>query len=676
MFELILVTFLGLLFGSFIFFGLDDLFIDFYYLFVAKSKGKSRVSVKQLSVGRLQLIAVLIPAWHEASVIGKMLETSIDLIIYPRSKYHFFIGCYPNDEATTRAVQEASRKFPNIHPVMNQRAGPTNKADNLNSLYRGLVKYEAEVNTKFKIVVVQDAEDVIHPLSLRLFNYLIPLVDMLQIPVFPFEPPGTIKGFFAYLTQGTYADEFAENHLHAMIVREQLRTFVPSAGVGTAVRREVLDEMAKTGAPFDTKQLTEDYEFALRLKSLGYKTHFFFEGVERLLPDGKTVKERIAIREMFPNTFREAVRQKCRWIYGITFQAHDTRGPKVRNWKDAYVLYRDAKARWANLILGPAYIVLLCSFGLLLYSYLTGIPIWYYPMMDAWQVVFILSIITAVFALERQLVRGLAVADIYGAKQAVMAVLIPPLLPIRVIWGNLINFAATMRAWRIALFGTSAQRRRWAKTDHRVYASEIFLKAYKHKLGDLALQNKVINSKQLREILLKQRQTGKKLGKLLLDENLVDEVAYTRLLSQHFNLDYLNLTPASTDPSLAQLIPYNIAATFRLVPLAASRTTMVIATPEPLAYKVIDSLVLETKRRIIQVLSPSLAVDRALRVVYSAGSLTARTRLGRKLLQAGLIDEYQLIEALQIQEKTGRRLGDILVGLGYIESGSIERIMR
>lgn len=675
MLEFALWILLILLSCSFIIFSLDEVFVDFYYWFIARSKSQWRVSFNQINTGRLQPIAILIPAWQEASIICEMLETSLDLINYPKSKYHIFVGCYPNDEPTIQAVQEASQKFYNVHLVVNPKAGPTNKADNMNSIIQGLINYETEFNIKFDIVVLQDAEDVIHPLSLKLFNYLIPPVDMLQLPVFPFDPPGTIKGFFTHLTQGTYADEFAENHLRIMVVRNQLRTFVPSAGVGTALRREVLEEISATSAPFDTSQLTEDYELALRLKSLGYKTYFFLEGVERLLPNGETITERIAIREFFPNTFQAATRQKERWIYGITFQAPRTQRKMIRNWADNYAMYRDIKARWANLIIGPGYLVLLFTLGVLLYSYFTGTTPWYdTSSAKAWETVYLLSIIATALAAERQIMRGLALAELYGARQALMAMLIPPLLPIRMIWGNVINFVATLRAWQIFLFGTPAQRKKWAKTEHREYAPESFLRAYKRKLGDLALQNKIISSQQLYELLSQQKLTGKPLGKLMLEQNMVDETTYTQLLSQHYNLDYLNLTAESIDPALAHLLPYRMASDFHVVPLVASRTTTVVATPEPLTDEIIDALQTMTKRQITQILAPAAAINRALEIMYSSESSAAHTRLGRRLLQAGIIDEFQLIEALQIQANTERRLGDILVSLGYVQREQIDMV--
>lgn len=678
--EIIFIVSVGTLACLFIFFTLDDFFVDCYYWLVARWRSQWRITIPRLDSVRPKSVAILIPTWQESTVIGKMLEASIDLINYPKFKYHIFVGCYPNDQPTIQAVVETSQKFPNVHLVMNPQPGPTNKADNLNSLYQGLISWEAKLRTKFDIVVLQDAEDVVHPTSLKLFNYLIPPVDMIQLPVFPFEPPETITGFFTYLTRGTYADEFAENHLRVLTVRDSLQTFVPSAGVGTAIRREVLDEladMAEEGKPFDIEHLTEDYEFALRLRSMGYRTSFFLEGVQRVLPDGKTVTERIATREFLPNTFWGAVRQKGRWIYGITFQAPRMRRGERRKLIDHYVIYRDTKARWANLALGPGYLVLLFALGVLIYTSITGSFPWHVAQFpEAWQIVYVLSIIATAFAIERQLMRGLAIAEIYSVKQAAMAMLLPPLLPIRLVWGNVVNFVATLRAWRLFFFGTPAQKTRWAKTDHREYAPEKFLQAYKRKLGDIALQVGAISPEHLSQILTKQKGTGKRLGDILLSEQAITESQLTQLLSEHFNLDYLDLQPRLIDPGLSRLVSHDLAATFQVVPVVADSKTLVVATPRPLDEKVIDALSFAANRRVTVVLSPPSAVDKARAVLYPGAVVSPAARLGSLLLEAGTITDYQLVEAFRVQEKTGRRLGDILVSLGYITQPQIDAAVR
>ncbi len=49
--------------------------------------------------------------------------------------------------------------------------------------------------------------------------------------------------------------------------------------------------------------------------------------------------------------------------------------------------------------------------------------------------------------------------------------------------------------------------------------------------------------------------------------------------------------------------------------------------------------------------------------------------LGKMLLDAGFIDERQLNEGLELQESTGRRIGDILVEKGYITQDEMMRVL-
>nr|BFE97275.1 hypothetical protein GCM10020185_78110 [Pseudomonas brassicacearum subsp. brassicacearum] len=79
----------------------------------------------------------------------------------------------------------------------------------------------------FAGVVLHDSEDVLHPLELRLFNYLLPRKDMIQLPVVSLE-----RNWYEWVA-GVYMDEFAEWHGKDLVVRESMTDTVPSAGVGT-----------------------------------------------------------------------------------------------------------------------------------------------------------------------------------------------------------------------------------------------------------------------------------------------------------------------------------------------------------------------------------------------------------------------------------------------------------
>src|SRR5690606_4037893 len=141
-------------------------------------------------------------------------------------------------------------------------------ADCLNAIINGIFDLERAQDIEFVGVVMQDAEDVVHPLSFKLFNYLIPRFDLVQIPVF------SLPREWTNLTGGHYMDEFAEFHSKEILVREYLAGIVPGAGVGTAYSRQALALAAEQEEIFNTNSLTEDYEFSTRMRDAGLKQIF------------------------------------------------------------------------------------------------------------------------------------------------------------------------------------------------------------------------------------------------------------------------------------------------------------------------------------------------------------------------------------------------------------------
>ncbi|QXQ05468.1 glycosyltransferase [Sphingosinicellaceae bacterium] len=83
-------------------------------------------------------MAILVPAWDEAAVIGPMLRALVAGLDYP--DYRVFVGVYPNDPATQAEV--AGVRDQCITIVTCTRPGPTTKADCLNHLWRAAVADE------------------------------------------------------------------------------------------------------------------------------------------------------------------------------------------------------------------------------------------------------------------------------------------------------------------------------------------------------------------------------------------------------------------------------------------------------------------------------------------------------------------------------------------------------
>lgn len=231
--------------------GLDDLYLDICY-WLLRNKYKSKLpDTSRMHEKEEKPIAIMLGAWKEASVIGRTLSYAVRNLKY--QNYRIFVGVYPNDPDTLRVVKEISRKDNRVIACINPQNGPTTKADNLNSIYAGICEYE-KVYGEFEVIVVHDAEDFIHPLSLKLENFLLGYkgYHAIQIPVIP------IKSKLGKLIHRTYCDAFAEVHTKDLIVRQGMGTFIPFAGTGMAFHRKAIAYLEKHNRVKQSGKYSED----------------------------------------------------------------------------------------------------------------------------------------------------------------------------------------------------------------------------------------------------------------------------------------------------------------------------------------------------------------------------------------------------------------------------------
>jgi adsorption protein B len=331
---------------GFLFLGIGDLAVDLLWIaHRVRRLGTPAPTVAALPPpARPGRLAIFVPAWDEAAVIGDMLRGAS--AAWRAGDWRLYVGTYGNDPATIAEAAAAAAAEPRIRIATGADPGPTTKADCLNRLWRALLADEAAGEPPAKAVVLHDAEDVDHPAELGLFDRLVERFDLVQLPVIPLIHPNS------RWLGGHYADEFAESHGKEMVVRGALGVGLPSAGVGCALARGALDRLAarRGGQPFDADSLTEDYELGLRLAEAGGRG-VFVRVADR---DGKLV----ATREYFPGTLAASVRQKARWMTGIALSGWDRLG-----WSgglaERWMRLRDRQSLLAAILLGAGYLSLL-----------------------------------------------------------------------------------------------------------------------------------------------------------------------------------------------------------------------------------------------------------------------------------------------------------------------------
>lgn len=512
--------------------GLDDLFIDACYLLralwrkVVVTPRYSPLAEQQLLDKPEQPVAIMLPAWDESAVIRPMLMNTLRTLAY--GNYHVFVGTYPNDKDTQREVDEVCAISDRVHKVVTADPGPTCKADCLNWIYSGIRNYERESGIEFQIFVMQDCEDVIHPLCYRIFNWLIPRKDMVQLPVL------SLARKWYEFTASHYIDEFAQLHNKDMVVREAINRSVPAAGVGVAFSRRALQTAAKenNGQVFSVNSLTEDYDFGFRLKEYGLKQVFVRFWTTRTVrrkhwltrrERDVSVPDLVCIREYFPSDFHASIRQKSRWVVGIALQGWEHLG-----WHgglaNCYMLYRDRKALLTNLVNLIGYVIALAIIGLAVWNWLDPEAYRYPSLIEPGGMLWYLMIANGVLFGVRIALRVWCTTRFYDPVQGLLSV------P-RMVWGNLINFFATARAIKLYVrYLRTGKKIGWDKTQH-VYPSDEELSTQRRRIGELLIERRMINPQQLAQALADQQRSQERLGEVLKRMGYVGENQLAQALS-------------------------------------------------------------------------------------------------------------------------------------------------
>ncbi|BCL75562.1 bacteriophage N4 adsorption protein B [Jeongeupia sp. HS-3] len=685
--------------------GVDDLFIDVVYwcrrlwrkLTVYNSH--DRLDYKALYEPAEKPLAIMVPAWQETGVIGKMAEFAATTFDY--ENYHIFVGTYPNDPDTQRDVDEVCARFPNVHKVVCARPGPTSKADCLNNVLDAILQFERSANFEFVGFILHDAEDVISDMELRLYNYLVERKDLIQIPVYPFEREWT------NFTSLSYLDEFAELHGKDVPVREALAGQVPSAGVGTCFsRRAVMALLADgDGIAFDVQSLTEDYDIGFRLKAKGMKEIFVRFPVIRepnrvglsklLLGQNERDSNVICVREYFPDTLHTAVRQKSRWIIGIVYQGFKTHR-WTSDWTLNYFLWRDRKGAISNFVSFIASLILVQLLSLWLYQRLWPDAYHFLSIFegDVWLVT--LLWINFLLMSNRMLQRIIFVSGYYGLAQGLMA--IP-----RLFWGNVINFLANWRALSQIIAQGDPRRVAWDKTTHD-FPSVGGENRARRPLGSILVEQGAITEAQLHTALA-HRNDGLKLGSWLVHHGIISAEALAAAVAAQSHVEHESIDAYDLSPALIEQMPAEVALHYAVLPLREEGETLIVAGESDIDPVSLAAMARKLGRPVRYVIAPKGQVTVGLRHWYArnrgddpralleaavTAGLLPRDRadaLWREfvskqvlfaeiLMSLGKIDAAALKALLLRHERSTLSLGDFLVGEGVVSRETLDQALR
>ncbi|MDT0595653.1 GspE/PulE family protein [Glaciecola petra] len=112
----------------------------------------------------------------------------------------------------------------------------------------------------------------------------------------------------------------------------------------------------------------------------------------------------------------------------------------------------------------------------------------------------------------------------------------------------------------------------------------------KLRLGDLLVQQNLINEQQLKLALSEQRNSGRKLGATLVSMGMVSELQLLELLSKHLKVPLINLSDYKINPNAVRMLPEIQARRYRALVIDDKDDHLLVGMSDPADINAVDEL--------------------------------------------------------------------------------------
>ena len=141
------------------------------------------------------------------------------------------------------------------------------------------------------------------------------------------------------------------------------------------------------------------------------------------------------------------------------------------------------------------------------------------------------------------------------------------------------------------------------------------------KIGQLFLKHGLVDADQLESALEKQRQLGGRnnLGDLLVSLGVVTERDRVRILAEHWEVDYVDLSSTTIPSDVAGVLSQELARRYKAIPISVDENRVRVAMKNPLDVFATDEIRMITGREVIPVVATEddilLAISSSYRAV-------------------------------------------------------------
>ncbi len=164
-------------------------------------------------------------------------------------------------------------------------------------------------------------------------------------------------------------------------------------------------------------------------------------------------------------------------------------------------------------------------------------------------------------------------------------------------------------------------------------------------LGDFLIKQGLITPEQLKKALKYQKETGKLIGRCLIDLGFIKERDLIKVLSEQMEVPYVSLRKYKIDPKVLKLVPEDVARSKKVFPLFEIEDKLTLAMVNPLDLVTIDSISRRIRKQVTPVVCHEQEIEDAIAQYYSGRDSLKKMVSGLNIAQAveeEAIDETKL----------------------------------
>jgi len=173
----------------------------------------------------------------------------------------------------------------------------------------------------------------------------------------------------------------------------------------------------------------------------------------------------------------------------------------------------------------------------------------------------------------------------------------------------------------------------------------------KVRLGDLLVQQKLISLDQLQFVLEQQKRSGRKLGRVLVDNGFISEDQISEALAKQLNVPYINLKYYNANLEIVRRLPENQARRFRALALEERNGAILIGMTDPTDLFAFDEISRILKRDIdVAVVTEGQLLETIDRVYRRTDEISGLAKEISEDLGEGYIDFGALSDTVGTEE--------------------------